>query len=200
MVNLSISDQFDHNHYYHQHHYNYHSHHHHYHHHSPHHFDAHYHHHYHHHYYYHYHNLITIVSNNNIYLSIHLSIHLSIYQSIHLSRLNYHSNSVTAISIWLLWILCLFIFAITEVKFDCIEALYFSLSSLSTGGLYAIPVDSPDWYFVFVGVFACTGIIGNDGLMMMMMKFYIILIDILHNENLEFCYISNDIIFINIIK
>jgi len=99
------------------------------------------------------------------------------YLSNHTYRLNYHSNSVTAISIWLLWILCLFIFAITEVKFDCIQALYFSISSLSTGGLYAIPVDSPDWYFVFVGIFACTGIINaehdDDGdvivLMMMMM-------------------------------
>ena len=67
--------------------------------------------------------------------------HHHYYQCPHLIniiiRFNYNSNSITAITIWLLWMFFLFIFAVVEVKLDVIPSLYFSISSLSTGGLYS---------------------------------------------------------------
>ncbi len=38
-----------------------------------------------------------------------------------------------------------------------IEALYFAISSMSTGGLWAIPPNAPDWQYGIVGLFAATG-------------------------------------------
>lgn len=44
------------------------------------------------------------------------------------------------------------------IKWSFCSGLYFSVSSLSTGGLYGIPETSPDWMFAFVGAYACTGV------------------------------------------
>lgn len=38
------------------------------------------------------------------------------------------------------------------------SGLYFAVSSLSTGGLNSIPLHSPSWQYVVVGLYACTGI------------------------------------------
>ncbi len=51
------------------------------------------------------------------------------------------------VAVWVFWILCMIIFSLCTVKWNFGEALYFAVSSLSTGGLWAIPSDSPDWYF-----------------------------------------------------
>lgn len=69
-----------------------------------------------------------------------------------------HENTVKAIAVWILWILSMVIFALVEIKWDFIQALYFAVSCLSTGGLYPIPSNSPDWYFLYVGIFTCTGV------------------------------------------
>ena len=39
-----------------------------------------------------------------------------------------------------------------------IDGIYFSVSSLSTGGLNPIPLGSPPSYYVVVGLYSCTGI------------------------------------------
>ena len=39
-----------------------------------------------------------------------------------------------------------------------VEGLYFAVSSCSTGGLWAIPSDSPDSYFAIAGAFSCLGV------------------------------------------
>lgn len=61
--------------------------------------------------------------------------------------LKIHDSSLRIIGIWLLWILILIVFSLAAVQWNFSEALYFAVSSLSTGGLWAIPNDSPDWYF-----------------------------------------------------
>jgi hypothetical protein len=49
------------------------------------------------------------------------------------------------ILIWLIWLAILIAFSMREVKWTFIDALYFAISSLSTGGLWAIPDDSENW-------------------------------------------------------
>ena len=60
-----------------------------------------------------------------------------------------HETSLKFIAIWPLWILTLMTFSLLTVKWDWTQAIYFAISSLSTGGLWPIPKDSPDWYFAF---------------------------------------------------
>ena len=43
------------------------------------------------------------------------------------------------------------------IKWPFIDALYFAISSMSTGGLWAIPFDAPDWQYGCVGAFAAIG-------------------------------------------
>lgn len=63
--------------------------------------------------------------------------------------LKMNEGSVKIICVWLLWIIALIVFSSVTVKWNFTQALYFAVSSLSTGGLWAIPNDSPDWYFGF---------------------------------------------------
>lgn len=44
------------------------------------------------------------------------------------------------------------------IGWSFMSGLYFAVSSLSTGGLNPIPLHSPDWYYLIVGLYACTGI------------------------------------------
>ncbi len=58
-----------------------------------------------------------------------------------------HDTAVKTIGAWVVWISAMILFSCVRVKWSFIDGLYFAVSSLSTGGLYAIPNDSPDWYF-----------------------------------------------------
>jgi Trk-type K+ transport system membrane component len=58
-----------------------------------------------------------------------------------------HDTAVKTIGLWVIWISAMILFSCLHVKWSFIDGLYFAVSSLSTGGLYAIPSDSPDWYF-----------------------------------------------------
>ncbi len=58
-----------------------------------------------------------------------------------------HDNAVKTIGLWVVWISAMILFSCVTVKWSFIDGLYFAVSSLSTGGLFAIPNDSPDWYF-----------------------------------------------------
>jgi hypothetical protein len=56
-------------------------------------------------------------------------------------------SAVHMILIWVLWISILVIFSCVNIKWSFIDGLYFAVASLSTGGLWAMPNDSPDWYY-----------------------------------------------------
>jgi hypothetical protein len=59
-----------------------------------------------------------------------------------------HKTQFKAISLWIVWICALVIWSMKSVKWSLTEAFYHAIASYSTGGLYALPQDSPDSYFV----------------------------------------------------
>ena len=59
-----------------------------------------------------------------------------------------NDKSLKMIGLWVIWIALLILFALFNVDgWNFTSALYFAVSSLSTGGLWAVPIDSPEWYF-----------------------------------------------------
>lgn len=58
-----------------------------------------------------------------------------------------HAGSLRLVALWIVWIAAMVLFTMYTVQWRFTEALYFAVSSLSTGGLWPIPSDSPDWYF-----------------------------------------------------
>lgn len=72
--------------------------------------------------------------------------------------LQLESNKLRSILIWILMLILMLGWSLACVKWDFIDALYFAVSSLSTAGAWAIPDDSPDWYFGVVGLFAAMGV------------------------------------------
>lgn len=72
--------------------------------------------------------------------------------------LEQHDFAVKVLLLWMVWIASMIIFSCNRVGWSFIDGLYFAVSSLSTGGLFAIPNDSPDWYYGLVGCFAATGV------------------------------------------
>ena len=72
-------------------------------------------------------------------------------------RVNF--NSLKLIMLWIMWVLAMTLWSRMSigVRIDAtggtvpwtfVDSLYFAISSLSTGGLWPIPSDSPDFYFV----------------------------------------------------
>jgi hypothetical protein len=62
-----------------------------------------------------------------------------------------------------LWVIFLFVgtaCAWSLNNWTFVNALYFSISSMSTGGLYSLPADSPNWYYGMTGFYASLG--GKD--------------------------------------
>jgi len=57
----------------------------------------------------------------------------------------------------LLWLTFGTVWSYYAVEWTFIDSLYFSISSLSTGGMWSIPDDSPDAHYFIVAVFTCTG-------------------------------------------
>lgn len=62
------------------------------------------------------------------------------------------------IYLWVIYIFFGLSWSIGAVGWDFTDGLYFSISSMSTGGLQGVPEDSPDWVFLIVGLFAATGV------------------------------------------
>lgn len=72
--------------------------------------------------------------------------------------INYEFDKLKGIFLW-----CCFVFVGTSCAWSLndwtfINALYFSISSMSTGGLYSLPADSPNWYYGMTGLFAAIGV------------------------------------------
>lgn len=84
-------------------------------------------------------------------------------------------NSFKIIGVWMLWIMMMTSWSCRYVGWTFAQGLYFSLSSLSTGGLWAIPSDSPGSYFFIVGAFAATGVplmaLATSNIAQLLMKF-----------------------------
>jgi hypothetical protein len=64
-------------------------------------------------------------------------------------------NHVHCLSI--LWLIFGVVWSLFAIEWSFLDALYFSITSLSTGGFWPIPEDSPDLYYFTVAVFTCTG-------------------------------------------
>lgn len=58
-----------------------------------------------------------------------------------------NQSALQFLLVWLLIIGALVAFSVAEIKWDFSQAVYFAVASLSTGGLWAIPKESPDWYY-----------------------------------------------------
>jgi hypothetical protein len=68
------------------------------------------------------------------------------------------SAGVRAMAFWFVWVAAMCAFSCIAVGWNAIDGLYYAVSTLSTGGLWAVPQDSPDYVYVVTGVFAATGI------------------------------------------
>jgi heme exporter protein D len=69
-----------------------------------------------------------------------------------------NSSSLFVICLWIAIVIFGVIWSRESIKWPVIDSFYFSLSSLSTGGLWGIPQDSPSYYFLIVGLFAAFGV------------------------------------------
>lgn len=72
--------------------------------------------------------------------------------------LRYCSSALKALSVWLAFILAMITYSMVTIKWSFQEALYFAVSSLSTGGHWSIPNNSPDWLFSLTGLFLMFGV------------------------------------------
>lgn len=71
----------------------------------------------------------------------------------------YNAEKVRAVVLWCVVVtiatLCALYF---NHEFSAAEALYFSISAMSTGGLYTLPPDSEDWNYFVLGVYTALGV------------------------------------------
>ena len=56
-----------------------------------------------------------------------------------------------------LWLCFGVMWSVGNIKWSIVQGFYFSITSMSTGGIWSIPDDSPDSFFFVVGVYTCTG-------------------------------------------
>lgn len=89
-------------------------------------------------------NLENVIKSSNIF-------YCSVMKVIHFVKRNYvHFLSILWLTFGTLW-------SFWAVEWTFIDSLYFSISSLSTGGMWSIPEDSPDSHYFIVALFTCTG-------------------------------------------
>lgn len=60
--------------------------------------------------------------------------------------------------IWLLYLFVGTAWSCWLVNWSLVDGVYFSLSSMSTGGLYSFPEESPDEVYVLAGLYAALGV------------------------------------------
>jgi hypothetical protein len=59
---------------------------------------------------------------------------------------------------FLLWVIVGVLWSCLSIKWPLIDGVYFSVSSLTTGGMWAIPDGSPDWYYGVVALYIVGGV------------------------------------------
>jgi hypothetical protein len=70
----------------------------------------------------------------------------------------YNWDSLKIIFLWMAWISFMTIYTCNRVGWNFVDGLYNAISSLSTGGLWAIPSDSPEIDFFAIGFFSAIGV------------------------------------------
>lgn len=71
--------------------------------------------------------------------------------------INFHWAKLRSIILFLLFITIAILSTLQNEDFSFVNSLYFAISSLSTGGLYAVP-EQPDWAYGLIGLYAAFGI------------------------------------------
>jgi hypothetical protein len=69
----------------------------------------------------------------------------------------YHWSKLRSMFLFATFIALATVSALQNPEFSFVNALYFAVSSLSTGGLYALP-HQPDWVYGITGVYAALGV------------------------------------------
>eukprot|EP00600_Ochromonadales_sp_CCMP1393_P007241 CAMPEP_0174973608 /NCGR_PEP_ID=MMETSP0004_2-20121128/11342_1 /TAXON_ID=420556 /ORGANISM="Ochromonas sp., Strain CCMP1393" /LENGTH=230 /DNA_ID=CAMNT_0016224087 /DNA_START=370 /DNA_END=1062 /DNA_ORIENTATION=+ len=72
--------------------------------------------------------------------------------------LHLNQNPLVMIGCWILMVVFLLIWSYFQIGWGWSQSVYFSIGSLSTGGLWAMPVDSPDWYYGLVALVTAVGV------------------------------------------
>ncbi|CAB9509107.1 expressed unknown protein [Seminavis robusta] len=70
----------------------------------------------------------------------------------------HNKSALKAVSVWLGFIIVMIIYSMVAVKWSFGEAQYFAVSTLSTGGHWPIPNDSPTWLFGLTAAFTMIGV------------------------------------------
>lgn len=60
--------------------------------------------------------------------------------------------------IFLLWVFIGVLWSCLAIEWPVIEGVYFAVSSLTTGGLWPIPEDSPAWHYAFTAFYLVGGV------------------------------------------
>jgi len=74
---------------------------------------------------------------------------------------NWYQNNFMVITfscIYIVWVFVGVIWSCSVIGWSFLDGLYFALSSLSAGGMYSLPDDSPDWFYGFTAFYAAIGI------------------------------------------
>ena len=74
------------------------------------------------------------------------------------ARINYNWEALRAIALWMFWLGVMIIYSCIQIGWPFKEAQYFAISSLSTGGHWSIPVDSPEFMYAVTAFFAAIGV------------------------------------------
>lgn len=72
--------------------------------------------------------------------------------------LSVNSDKLLIVYIWFLYVLLGTWWSCFVIGWPLLDGLYFSLSSLSTGGMWSIPLKSPDYVYACVGLYTCLGV------------------------------------------
>lgn len=74
------------------------------------------------------------------------------------AALQLYGPKLKAHVLFVLWIIVGTVFACALEGWSLVSGLYFSISTMSTGGMWPISSDSPEWAFVFVALYVVTGV------------------------------------------
>ena len=60
--------------------------------------------------------------------------------------------------LFVLWTAIGVVFSCSLMGWSFVDGFYFAISTMSTGGMWPIASDSPDWAFVFVALYVVSGV------------------------------------------
>jgi hypothetical protein len=74
------------------------------------------------------------------------------------AALRLYGPKLKAHMLFLLWIVLGTVFSCCLEGWSLVSGIYFSISTMATGGMWPISSDSPEWAFVFVALYVVTGV------------------------------------------